>query len=59
MTPEQKRAVNAVLALRELTRSTGTKTTRAVNNILQRLSDDDLTIVAQALREETLRAGAR
>ena len=59
MTPEQKRAVDSVLALRELTRSTGTKTTRAVNNILQHLSDEDLTIVAQALREESLKAGAR
>ena len=54
MTNEQRHAVDAVLALRALTRETGTKTTRSVNNILQRLSDDDLTVVAQALREASI-----
>ena len=59
MTPEQKRAVDEVLALRELTCMTGTKTTRTVNNILQRLSDDNLTVVAQALREASVSGGSR
>jgi hypothetical protein len=59
MTNEQQHAVDAVLALRALTRETGTKTTRTVNNILQKLSDEDLTIVAQVLREASIAGGAR
>ena len=49
MTTEQQRAVDEVLALRELTRTTGTKTTRAVNLILQSLPDADLIVVAREL----------
>jgi hypothetical protein len=49
MTTEQQRAVDQVLDLRELTRTTGTKTTRAVNLILQSLPDADLIVVAREL----------
>jgi hypothetical protein len=51
MTPEQQRATDEVLALRELTRTTGCKTTRAVNSILQALKDEDLIVVAKALKD--------
>ena len=50
MTETQQRALEEVLALQELTRKTGTKTTRTVNKVLQALPDGDLTVVAQALR---------
>lgn len=49
MTTEQQRAVDEVLALRELTRATGTKTTRAINLVLQSLPDADLIVVAREL----------
>jgi hypothetical protein len=51
MTPEQQRAVDQVLALRELSRTTGTKTTRAINLVLQGLKDTDLIVVAKALHD--------
>ena len=57
MTSEQQRAVDGVLALRELTRTTGTKTTRAVNSILQTLSDADLIVVARALQDADAKHG--
>jgi hypothetical protein len=59
MNTEQQRAVDEVLALRELTRTTGTKTTRAVNSILQALSDADLIVVAKALKDASAAGGAR
>jgi hypothetical protein len=59
MTAEQQRAVDEVLALRELTRTTGTKTTRAVNSILQKLADEDLIPVAKALRDAGTKGGAQ
>jgi hypothetical protein len=59
MTTEQQRAVDEVLALRELTRTTGTKTTRAVNSVLQALSDADLIVVAKALKDASVTGGAR
>jgi len=58
MTPEQQRATDEVLALRELTRTTGCKTTRAVNSILQSLKDEDLIVVAKALKDASA-GGAR
>ena len=51
MTTEQQFALDEVLALQELTRKTGTRTTRSINKVLQRLPDEDLTVVAQALRD--------
>jgi hypothetical protein len=59
MTTEQQRAVDEVLALRELTRDTGTRTTRAVNLVLQSLSDTDLIVVAKALHVAGSNGGAR
>jgi hypothetical protein len=59
MTPSQQQAIDKILALQELTRSTGTRTTRAVNSILQALSDDDLTVVAMALKNASALGGAR
>ena len=59
MTTEQQRAVDEVLALRELTRTTGTKTTRAVNSVLQALSDADLIVVAKALKDANATGGVR
>jgi hypothetical protein len=51
MNPEQQQAVDKVLALRELSRTTGTKTTRAINLVLQSLKDADLIVVAKALHD--------
>jgi hypothetical protein len=51
MNPEQQQAVDKVLALRELSRATGTKTTRAINLVLQSLKDADLIVVAKALHD--------
>jgi hypothetical protein len=52
--PNAHRALRSVVALRELTKQTGTKTTLAQNRILQSLSDEELTLVADVL--ESLRA---
>lgn len=57
MTPAQQRAVDEVLALRELTRTTGTKTTRAINLVLQSLADTDLIVVAKALHDAGFNGG--
>jgi hypothetical protein len=59
MTAEQQRAVDEVLALRELTSETGTRTTRAVNLVLQSLADTDLIVVAKALKDASTNGGAR
>ena len=59
MTTEQQQAVDEVLALRELTRTTGCKTTRAVNLVLQSLDDTDLIAVAKALNDAGFNAGER
>ena len=51
MNPEQQQAAEKVLALRQLSRTTGTKTTRAINLVLQSLKDADLIVVAKALHD--------
>ena len=48
--PTAHRALRLVMALRELTKQTGTRTTRSQNHILQALSDEELTLVADLLR---------
>jgi hypothetical protein len=45
-----KEAVTLIVALRDLTAETGTKTIRSQNRILQSLSDDDLIRVAAELK---------
>jgi len=45
-------ALRTVIALRKLTEDTGTRTTRAQNEILQSLSDEDLATLASALLNE-------
>jgi hypothetical protein len=52
MTPIQKEAVEQIKALRKLTTETGTRTTRSQNQILQSLSDADLTLVALELQRQ-------
>ena len=59
MTTEQQLAIDEVLALRELSRTTGTKTTRAINYVLQSLQDTDLIVVAKALNDAGFNACAR
>jgi hypothetical protein len=49
LTPQQTAAVQTILNLRRLTRETGTRTTRAQNDILQALSSVDVSAVANAL----------
>lgn len=44
-----KQAVDKILALRELTRTTGFRTTRSQNEILQKLNPDDLAEAAKLL----------
>jgi hypothetical protein len=59
MTTEQQRAVDEVLALRNLSGTTGMRTTRSINLILQSLPDADLIVVAKALHDAGFNAGAR
>ncbi len=47
----QQTAVTTILNLRKLTKTTGTFTTRAQNDILRALDSKDLSAVANALAE--------
>lgn len=49
--PELQQVVNKVRALRELTRTTGFKTSRSVGELLGRLSADDLSVVSLELQK--------
>jgi cytochrome c553 len=49
-------AIRTINALRQLTRETGTVTTRSQNSILQSLSDADLVEVARILVEQRVEA---
>jgi hypothetical protein len=49
LSPTAQTALTTILNLRRLTEKTGTKTTRAQNDILQSLSSVDLASVANAL----------
>ena len=49
LTAAQQTVLNTILNLRRLTAETGTKTTRAQNDILQSLNSTDLAAVANAL----------
>ena len=59
MTREQAitSTVERLHALREITRTTGTRTTRAQNTILQQLPDEVLTEVALLLHKRETEAG--
>ena len=46
---QQQRALDTILNLRRLTRETGTITTRAQNDVLRKLSSEDIAAVANAL----------
>lgn len=52
LTPRQADVLAKIVALRKLTRSTGMKTTKSQNDLLQVLSATDLAAVAQALAEQ-------
>jgi hypothetical protein len=49
LTTEQQAIVDKIRALRRMTASSGFKTTRSVNDLLERLNTDDLAAVASAL----------
>jgi hypothetical protein len=49
LTTEQQAVVDKIQALRRMTATTGFKTTRSVNDLLERLNPDDLAAVASAL----------
>jgi hypothetical protein len=49
LTPSQQEVVDKILALRKMTATSGFKTTRSVNDLLERLNADDLAAVAAAL----------
>jgi hypothetical protein len=50
--------IEKVVALRELTKSTGTRTTRTVNDLLQKLTDAELVEVAVGIKKEEMRHAA-
>jgi hypothetical protein len=52
LTPSQQEVVDKILALRKMTATSGFKTTRSVNDLLERLNADDLAAVAAALYTE-------
>ena len=49
LSPDAQKALRQILALRQLTRETGTRTTKTQNSILQALSVEVLAEVAEAL----------
>jgi len=49
LTASQEEVVTKIEALRKMTRESGFKTTRSVNDLLERLNPDDLAAVAAAL----------
>jgi hypothetical protein len=49
LTAAQQTALNTILHLRRLTAETGTRTTRAQNDVLRALDSVDLAAVANAL----------
>jgi hypothetical protein len=49
LTQHQQEIVDKIRALRRMTETSGFKTTRSVNDLLERLNADDLAAVAGAL----------
>jgi len=49
LSPNAQKALRQILALRQLTRETGTRTTKTQNSVLQALSVEVLAEVAEAL----------
>ena len=49
LTPNQQHALITILNLRKLTKETGTISTRAQNDVLRKLSSEDLAVIANAL----------
>jgi histidyl-tRNA synthetase len=49
LTPSQQEVVDKIRALRKMTATSGFKTTRSVNDLLERLNADDLAAVASVL----------
>jgi len=49
MTQQQQKIVDQIKALKKMTETTGFKTTRSQNDLLERLNADDLAAVAGAL----------
>jgi cytochrome c553 len=52
LTPEAQEALTTILNLRTLTKETGTKTTRAQNDVLRALSSKDIAAVANTLAQQ-------
>jgi len=52
LTPQQQRALTTILNLRRLTAETGTRTTRAQNDVLRALNSVDIAAVANALAQK-------
>jgi len=46
LTPTQQQAVEKIKALQSVTRATGMKTTRSINDVLNQLDTNDLAAVA-------------
>ena len=51
LTPSQEQAYSTIINLRKLTEETGTRTTKAQNDILRALNSLDLAAVANALAQ--------
>ena len=51
LTEAQTQALTTILNLRRLTKDTGTRTTRAQNDVLRALDSADLAAIANALAE--------
>ena len=51
LTTTQQEALDTILNLRKLTKQTGTRTTRAQNDILRALNSLDIAAVANALQQ--------
>lgn len=49
--PDLQKIAGQVIALREMTRTTGFKTSRSIGDLLNRLNPDDLAAVSLAIQE--------
>jgi hypothetical protein len=52
LTPTQQQAVDKIKALQSVTRATGMKTTRSINDVLNQLGTDDLAAVAAVVFQQ-------
>jgi hypothetical protein len=52
LTPVQQQAVDKIKALQSVTRATGMKTTRSINDVLNQLGTNDLAAVAAVVFQQ-------